>query len=108
MTGFVHVVPKLNTIQSFVYAGHDALPTYQLKYKDKELITNCYMVNFKDSIHVYSDEINRNNQNLNKCKHLELSVQTREELRNKISFFYSRIPDEDQNMGTGFVPPVSI
>lgn len=80
----------------FVFDGHDVLPQYSLSYKGENITTNCYMVDFKSIYKINCDIIIRGNATMYKQKQLQLSVVTRTLLRDKITFYYARIPTEDQ------------
>jgi hypothetical protein len=89
----------------FIYAEHDSLPSYQVKIGQVLLNSRYYMIDFRKATRVtcksiispntkaFTDEIK---QKALDSKILELHSNIRQELRNKISNYYSRIPDEDQ------------
>jgi len=84
-------------INLFVYKRHDLLPEYTLhRKKDKNIVTNSYMINFKNLYKVHCDKIISPTNSPLESKHLQLSVETREELRVKLTRYYSRVPQEDQ------------
>lgn len=89
----------------FVYAEHDSLPPYQVKIGQVSSDSRYYMIDFRKTTRVtcksiispntkaFTDEIK---QMAIDSKILELHPDARQELRNKILNYYSRIPDEDQ------------
>ena len=84
-------------INLFVYKRHDSLPEYTLRRKKgKNIVTDYYMINFKNLYKVHCDKIISPTNSPLESKHLQLSVETREELRVKLARYYSRVPQEDQ------------
>jgi len=84
-------------IEFYVYQEHDLLLRYEIPHDKETRKTGHYMVNFKDICRVESKAIDRGNHSeLAKLKILELSVQARKELRDKIAYYFARVPDEDQ------------
>jgi len=84
----------------FIYEKHDLLPSYPLPSRGKHntIITNYYMIDFKDLCKINCDKINTAENSPYELKILELSAQTRNELRNKLGDFFRRIPLEDRNL----------
>ncbi|MBA7694926.1 hypothetical protein ES703_103541 [subsurface metagenome] len=84
-------------VNLFVYERHNLLPEYPLHRKQGEdIITGYYMVNFKNLYKVHCDKIITPQNSPLESKHLQLSVDIREELRVKLARYYSRVPQEDQ------------
>jgi len=86
-------------IDKFVYDDHSCLKTYKLEKKrsKEELIsvaTGKYMISFKDVVKIQSILFERHNENC--AKVAELTAMARSKLRDKLTYYYSRIPDEDQ------------
>jgi hypothetical protein len=89
----------------FVYAEHDKLPPYTVKIGQDSVNSRYYMIDFRKTSRVtcksiispntkaFTDEIKQKALDL---KILELHPDTRQEFRDKILNYYSRIPDEDQ------------
>lgn len=74
----------------FIYDRNDLLKPYKFKDRKGNIIeSNYYMINFRN-IH----KINCDHENLKKFKILELSIQNRINLSNKIKDYF-RIADED-------------
>lgn len=82
----------------FVFDGNDKFKEYSLERKRGKddiisITTRCHMISFKDAMRVNSSIFERNGT----CnKILELTPVTRKTLRDKLVFFYSRVPDEDK------------
>lgn len=78
----------------FIYNENDNLDSYEIIKRDKSNITTSfYMINFRYSYKIKFKDI----RDLIDLKLLQLSIKTRSELRDKISYYYSRLPDEDIN-----------
>ncbi len=75
----------------FVYGKHDLFEEYELKNKDMKILTQYYMIDFR---RIYS--IKMPPEEIRKAKRLQLSILSREELRNKLSHFFGRRPKEDE------------
>lgn len=87
--------PAYAEYELFVYEGWNGFPEYKMKYKREEHTTNFYAINFKDVFKVNAKEIQRDKPELLKYKAQELTIETRNDLRNKMSSFFGRIPNED-------------
>lgn len=85
----------LNSI--FVYESNDFFPKYTIHSKgETNPETNYYMINFKYAFRIDTKKSFESPRNtLRKRKLLQLSIETRSELREKLSDFYFRIPKED-------------
>ena len=84
----------------FVYEPHDFLPPYRVKKEKAEWETRYYIVDFKTMYRFECNMIRRENQNTpvpEGCnKLLQLTVVARNELRDKFTDLFSRIPEEDR------------
>lgn len=78
-------------VEHFIYDKYVLFPSYNLG--DTE--TGYYMIDFRTTYNVNCKAISSAKQAPLDAKILQLSVQTRSELRTKISYFYGRIPKED-------------
>jgi hypothetical protein len=86
--------PKYSFAEIFIYERDALLPVYELSYKDHPKIsTGYYMIDFKDIFTIRSQKIIKK---MSYPKILQLTTETREELRCKISEYYTRVPAEDQ------------
>ncbi len=81
----------------FVYEKNVLFPTYKIKRKERQIDTNYYMIDFKDTYKIKCDKIITPKNSPLDMKYLQLSQNTRSELRKKISDYYGRIPDEDRS-----------
>ena len=89
-------------VDKFIYEGNAMLPEYSISRKLKidgekqtlELTTTKHMISFKDAISVSCDYFARTNNEA--LKILELTPEARSILRNKLTAFYGRVPDEDK------------
>jgi hypothetical protein len=80
----------------FIYEKHDLLPPYPVHRKQGNVETNYYMINFRDIYKLCCDKINTPTDAPLESKVLELSIETRKELREKITSHYGYIPKEDK------------
>lgn len=82
-------------LDCFIYDKNEIFPEYTINRREGNFNTNYYMIDFRNIYKINCDKIiNATNSPLeNKC--LQLSIQTRDELRNKLSYYYWRPPKED-------------
>jgi hypothetical protein len=81
----------------FVYAPHEWLPRYLAsKTNGQEVGTNYYMIDFRSTYKLRCDRINSPTDAPLESKVLQLSRETRAELRDKISLYYAKVPAEDR------------
>jgi hypothetical protein len=84
-------------INHFIYQKHESYAEYTLHRKTKgNVVTNYYMVDFRNIYRVICEKIITPSNAPIESKHLQLSIETRDELRVKIARYYSRVPQEDQ------------
>jgi len=81
----------------FVYDENSYFPKYPVRKED----IGSYIINFSHSYKVKCDLIKRSNgkpveQTLIDSKFLQISIDTRSELRKKIAHYYWRVPEEDK------------
>ena len=74
----------------FIYGGHDLFDEYELKNSDNKILTKNYMIDFKRICSIKMPQ-----EVVRSAKKLQLSISSREELRNKLSYFFGRRPEED-------------
>lgn len=79
----------------FIYPEHDLLPKYKIRQQGEWTEINSYKIDFKKSFRVSCPKIQDAKNSPIETKVLQLTVQARKELREKISFFYARQPAED-------------
>ena len=75
----------------YAYDRHDLLPEYELKYKQMKESINYYMIDFRNLCKV---QIPGDIDPLS-IKILQLSIQARKELREKLAHYFGRRPEED-------------
>ena len=79
----------------FVYEQHDLLQRYQLNVKPP-VETGLYMIDFKCMCRVECEKINRDSGAPPGTKLLQLTKEPRQELRDKLIFYFGRVPKEDE------------
>jgi len=87
-------------LENFVYDKNDFLKKYKVDYQinnvQKSLETNYYMIDFRHITRIKSKNIKSDTGVFLKKKIAQLSINARSELRDKIGYFYSKPPKEDQ------------
>lgn len=78
-------------VELFIYKGNDALPYYKIKSHE----INDYMIDFRKIIHVKCELTDEEIVSSTKC--LQLTTNTRIQLRDKIAGYYSRV-ENGQNI----------
>ena len=83
-------------LELFVYEKHDLFPEYTINRKQGNIGTRYYMIDFRNTYKVNCQSlITPTNAPLDsKC--LQLSIEARAEMRDKISYYYARVPKEDR------------
>jgi hypothetical protein len=84
-------------LSMFIYEKHDLLPIYPIKLGQRIINTNYYMIDFRNTCKVNCDKIISAERAPLELKCFQLSVRTRTELREKITYYYSRPPKEDKD-----------
>lgn len=80
----------------FIYEGHELFPYYMPQRRDGGASsTNYYMIDFKHLHCIRCEKIKKADQAPLETKCLQLTIETREQLRNKIAEYYGRVPKED-------------
>jgi hypothetical protein len=82
-------------LEFFIYAEHTYLPKYKLKVKSVDIETSYYMIDFRRIFRVSCSKVRSPEESPIDTRILELSVDARRQLREKISQYYSRVPNED-------------
>jgi hypothetical protein len=81
----------------FVYAEHPLLRRYDLPTQHSGMVvTGFYLIDFKSIYRVNCNEIVRGKDAPKGTKLLQLKLTAREELRQKLAYYFARIPEEDQ------------
>lgn len=80
----------------FVYAPSDLFQEYTINRRNGNINTRHYSIDFRTSSRISCGLIKNPNYSPGASKVLQLSIETRELLRKKITSFYGRIPDEER------------
>lgn len=86
---------SLQFLRWFVYAEHALLPRHEVKVGKEALTVGSYMVDFRQMHRIESRSIANPKQSPLHAKVLQLSVQTRAELREKLAHYFGRPAPED-------------
>ena len=79
----------------FIYAPHDLLPSYSLNRRGGPVETAHYLIDFSAGCRIECKEIHNAQQAPLQTKLLELTVQARSDLREKMADYFGRVPAED-------------
>jgi hypothetical protein len=83
-------------MELFIYKENEIFPEYTINRRNEpNLNTKYYMVDFRGIYRVNCSKIITPSNVPSELKHLQLTVKSRSELRDKISFYFARRPDED-------------
>jgi len=85
-------------VELFVFAPHDLLPEYTISWQGERTVRH-YMVDFRRAHRVECQDISypqKADSAISRLKRLQLSTSARKELRDKLAFFYGRVPAEDR------------
>lgn len=81
----------------FIYEKNPLFSEYTLHKKDgSKVTTSCYMIDFRHAFRVGCTQITNNTSPTKGTKVLQLTIDTRKELREKISYYFVRPPKEDK------------
>jgi hypothetical protein len=80
---------------AFVFAPSPLLPPYRLDRQGGAVEMDHYMVDFKAVFRLESSLVARGKPLPEGLKILELSIESRQDLRDKVALFYGRVPAED-------------
>jgi len=87
----------LRLLAFFVYAPHDWLDSYEVKVNRNPARVGCYMVDFREIHRIKCDEIqSAENSPWRKAKLLQLSRNSRDELRTNLANYFGRPAPEDE------------
>lgn len=79
----------------FVFPPHQTLGTYKVKHGGADNETGYYAIDFRCAHRIECDAVVNTKQVPITAKVLELDVEGRTELRNKLSAYFGRVPQED-------------
>lgn len=82
-------------VDHFVYEEHLLFEEYTINRREGNIITRKYVVDFRTSVRIQCDKISNPKYEPGNSKVLQLSIESRDQLRKKIGSFYQRIPEED-------------
>jgi hypothetical protein len=82
-------------LEIFVYAPNPLLPTYPLRLGSEEFTVGHYVIDFRTMHRVQCRAVVSPERVPLEEKRLELSIQARSELRDKLAAFFARRPAED-------------
>lgn len=80
----------------FIYKENDLFMPYTINTKEGKIETKYYMIDFRNIYKINCNKIISPEKSPLESKCLQLSIQTRSELRDKISYYFGRPPEEDQ------------
>ena len=94
-----NALPEYAYIDKFIYDNTPYMIEYELTKKrgkndEVTVTTGKYMISFKDAVKIQSSLFERSRGVY--AKVAELTPHSRQELRDKLSYYYSRVPEEDQ------------
>ncbi len=91
-------------LELFIYEKNNLFPEYEISLKRDHTTekhkTNYYMIDFRNIYKINCSKIVNSKDAPFESKCLQLSVETRSELRDKIAYYYGRPPDEDIILAT--------
>lgn len=84
----------------FLYEKSDSLPPYKIHRREENIKTTHYMIDFRNTYCINCDKIGNPGEEIKNdvlnSKILQLTIETRKELRDKLSNYYGRTPKEDE------------
>jgi len=83
-------------LEFFIYKKNGLFTPYPINQKGENIETRCYMIDFRTIFQIKCDKVIAPKDTPLKCKCLQLTVETRNLLRDKLVFYFSRIPNEDK------------
>jgi hypothetical protein len=87
--------PAYSFIELFVYQQCEWFPSYRVDRRDGQVQTNYYMIDFRNIFKVSCESVLKPDKVPIDAKLLQLTTETRSQLREKISYYFSRVPQED-------------
>lgn len=88
--------PTMPLLEIFIYPSHEQLKLYELKVREQPRSINDYMIDFRNIFKVKCNSIKRDSTTLSHLKILQLDLTARAELRDKMSIYFGRVPEEDK------------
>jgi hypothetical protein len=84
-------------LENFIYDKHEMFPEYSVDVDGDSVTTRRYMIDFRNTCRLTCTGISAPTAFPVESKLLQLSVEARASLRDKIAYFYSRVPQEDSD-----------
>jgi hypothetical protein len=81
----------------FVYEQHPLFPSYNVTVRGETVETGYYMIDFRMIYSLKCQQIIKPNNAPIETKLLQLAIQARAELREKIAHYYGRVAEEDKS-----------
>lgn len=91
----LQVGKKYAFVNLFLYESNDLLTPYTVNNGHENIQTRYYMIDFRNCHKVNCDKIISAQRAPLHLKVIELSRETRQELRDKLSSYFASVPDED-------------
>lgn len=88
--------PAFAFVELFVYEHHRLLVPYTLNWRSEAREVGQYMIDLRKIHRVDCPAVKSSEQCPLEAKVLELSIEARSQLRNKIADYFGRIPKEDE------------
>jgi hypothetical protein len=88
--------PAFALVEYFVYEQHPLLLAYDHNWKRESRRIGHYMIDFRKLHKVDCPKIKSATECPMDAKVLQLSIDTRTQLRDKIAYYFGRTPEEDQ------------
>ena len=82
-------------LEFFVYDKNELFPNYTVHRKEENIETNYYMIDFRNTFKISCEKIITPKDAPLESKLLQLSIQSRSELRAKLANYYGKVPEED-------------
>ena len=83
-------------LEFFIYMENDLFPEYPIRKHGETVKIKYYMIDFRNIYRIDCEKIESANKVPLDSKCLQLTVETRAELRDKIAYYFARIPEEDK------------
>ena len=83
-------------LELFIFEPNELFPKYTVHLKEGNVETNFYMIDFRNIYKVDCEKIISAKDAPIASKCLQLTIDGRSELRDKISYYYARVPEEDK------------
>lgn len=83
-------------IELFAYQGNECFDEYKITTREREVFSSrYYLIDFRNIFYFRSKEVRRGND-FSAIKLIQLSIDTRKELRDKLTNYFARVPEEDR------------